>query len=407
MEASRQRTDAEQALVYSQALASFLQRVLLSGKPSDEGIFIRTDEIESVAELDEVRNTEAEATLRTILGRHYRHQQWFPQADEHFQRRLDILRELPGDDNTPLLDALYDLAQMEITRADPAAARAYVDEAIALRTLTYGETHWSVAPVDDRLPGLLLGTIMDPQEYERTRSAFRELRYPRVIAPELDPLPPSSQVLVPVLRDDFDDGVLDPDWSVSLGYAEGWTYEERASALIVNGIRSSEELTTRTRPATVTLARVIPALGDFRARLDLGWDSNDEYPAMQTVHFRLADGRGVTVVEAFYYDGWVQWSGERRANIGGHLVRSESDSLPLRGEASIEIQRVGGRAIISWDGIPMAAGDCANPAERAQIIFTYYPYGHARGWEGSTFGSLWVEDIRIEGMPILRSGNAE
>ena len=74
--------------------------------------------------------------------------------------------------------------------------------------------------------------------------------------------------------DHFDNGVLDPAWSVSYQLSTGWSYTESGTNLTAADITPTVVFSSTYGPAgTVTLSRTFAPLADFAVDFDFSWMS--------------------------------------------------------------------------------------------------------------------------------------
>ena len=204
-----------------------------------------------------------------------------------------------------------------------------------------------------------------------------------------------------ILQDHFDDGVLDPTWSVSLVNASGWTYNESGSELIVTDI-----MPTLVDPywGKVILARSFSSLGDFHLDFDFSWDSHDSLDGYQIVYVTLYDSSHNVIAFAGYQDPWHTSTGQKVLVIGadhehhGANYQNPSDyylsalngiSMPQAGSAQIKITRLGGYLQFFWDGDLLLSGFADTPVSRMDIQFWYVIWGN------SFFGTETVDLVRL------------
>lgn len=210
--------------------------------------------------------------------------------------------------------------------------------------------------------------------------------------------PAGASTITPVF-DHFDDGVLDPAWTVSLGNASGWTYAESGSLLSVTGIAPTVLNTGNGGAfARVTLSRSFTPLGDLDAFCDVSWNSQGSVNAMQGVGIHLLDDAGSIVATAEYADGWVGFAGTRLWGFGASRQHQGPGALPLAGSARLGIGRVADAMSVTWNGTPLANGTSSTPVSQVDLVFWYYAYSGAGGT--SSFGGEAIDMVRIEGTAV-------
>jgi hypothetical protein len=168
--------------------------------------------------------------------------------------------------------------------------------------------------------------------------------------------------------DDFDDGVLDPAWSISFQDATDWTYSESGTELIVTDITPAViNPGSGGKWAIVKLRRDIAPLTDFRVDFEISWDSEDSVNPMQSLYIALYDGAGSRIALAGYYDAWSQQRGSQQAIAGSEQFISGFNTLDFSGTASIDIAREAGDVSINWDGSELVSGRVDGPLSRVEI----------------------------------------
>jgi hypothetical protein len=205
-----------------------------------------------------------------------------------------------------------------------------------------------------------------------------------------------------LLHDHFDDGVLDPMWSVELNEnVASWSYAEAGTNLTVDNIVSKVVSSDPWNgfAATVSFTRSVTPLADFHVYFDFSWDSaNDEgrqdTQAAEYLRLYLLDGNGDAIAFCGHYDPWVQLPGEIYAAAGENAVDA-GYPLPLAGSGSAEITRTAQDVAVLWNGSPIVSGIAAAPVEGVQLEFWHGPFS---GWIGarhytSFFGSESVDRV--------------
>ena len=126
-----------------------------------------------------------------------------------------------------------------------------------------------------------------------------------------------------VIYDDFDDGILDPAWSLVLsGLATGLAYSEIGTELIVTDVPASGVHTTW---STATLSQTIQPLDDFQAEMDISWDGTPIKTGTQ-----LAAVEKVQMVfDSFPYTGSGGPSFFGTISVDSISVRPEPDILDI------------------------------------------------------------------------------
>ena len=196
-----------------------------------------------------------------------------------------------------------------------------------------------------------------------------------------------------VITDHFDDGTLDPAWSINFTQATGWSYTESVTTLNVTDIA-----TTQSGWASVNLTKQFAPLSDFNIDFGFSWDPEGSNEAMQNVLVQAYAQGGTKIAEAGYSDGWVANEGAKHGGIGGTIIDTGPDSVPGSGSALVNINRTVNAIEILWDGSLLLSGAGGDFLERVDLTFGYYVYDN----DGITslFGNEAVDFIKVEGTII-------
>ncbi len=200
-------------------------------------------------------------------------------------------------------------------------------------------------------------------------------------------LPAHSQ-MVTVLRDDFEDGVVHPDWVVSTTNTVNPFFMEQGGSLQVITIPPKQ--VGANEWCTLQFSRSIQPVSDFDASFEIGWDSNGALSAMQRLIVVLYNPLGSAVATAGYYDGNVDLPGRFYAEAGGGGGTYEA--LPHAGTSSIRIARTNDALTVSFDSDLKLTANVKSPVVRVGILFAHWTYSG-----GSTFGRLSVRDVNVAG----------
>jgi hypothetical protein len=197
----------------------------------------------------------------------------------------------------------------------------------------------------------------------------------------------TSDLLPVVVYDHFNDGVLDPAWSVGFNNATGWSYVESGSTLSVTDISPSGP-----EWGAVNLTRQVTSIGDFSLIFDFSWGSDSSVRAMQNILVQMYGDSGM-IAAAGYSDGWIDSSGEKFAMIGGNVFNSGVGSVPLAGSARVQIIRSGSAVTVLWNGTQLISGTDSTPVTRIDLVFSYRNVGDSEG--PGIFGSESVDLIEV------------
>ena len=202
---------------------------------------------------------------------------------------------------------------------------------------------------------------------------------------------------ITTVNDHFNNGKLDPTWSVSFQNSAGWSYTESGTDLTVADITPTViNHGDGGTWARVILSQTFTPLADFNVDFDFSWNSEGSPSPMQSVSIKLYDGNQIALAE--YFDAWVQSRGEKVAIAGGNIFYSGYNTLPFEGTASVDISRVGNSINVLWDDAVLVSGTSESPLSRVDLEFRYYAYD---GWAGTSFfGSESIDLVKIKGDKI-------
>lgn len=144
-----------------------------------------------------------------------------------------------------------------------------------------------------------------------------------------------------MVDDHFDNGILDPAWTVTLQNVSSWNYIETGSDLLVHDI---VPINSNTEWSTVTLSRQFSPVTDFFVDFDFAWDSGGLKTAMQYVNIGLYDETGRKLTSVWYFDAWSDKAGEQLVYLWDERgirsdYRSGPGSWPADGRANVDIIR--------------------------------------------------------------------
>ena len=186
----------------------------------------------------------------------------------------------------------------------------------------------------------------------------------------------------PVLLDDFDDGVLDPAWVVTLGSGTtGWTYTESGTQLEV-------EVTDILNGSYVYLNRDLPAPinGTFRAIWDVAWETSALGAGAMYFTLYADDGSKIAystisdastssdapVVHVYAYPDSGAW--------GGALATTGTSV----GSGSLEVVRDSANLVtMRWNGVILASKINTKPLDKVKIEFV----------KMNSWGTTWFVDL--------------
>ena len=216
-----------------------------------------------------------------------------------------------------------------------------------------------------------------------------------------------SSEAVLILEDDFNNGVLDPAWSISLDNASGWDYIESGTNLTV---RDVDDIDISYGPVTnwgiANISRTFTPLSAFHIDFNISWDSQNSqgqetFLAMQAVFIELFDTNNDIITAMGYCDPWAMDYGIGLISASGRWRESvpiRGDYFPQPGSANIDIIQEGGTIEYLWDNTSLLA--LPSTALIGGVNISFWHYAYDGGWGTSYFGNESVDLVRVEGTPI-------
>jgi len=209
------------------------------------------------------------------------------------------------------------------------------------------------------------------------------------------------------IHDDFNDGVLDPAWTVQFNNANAWPHAEAGTNLTVTDIAATvmSHDGYALIPSEVMLTQPVASMGDFQADMSFSWSSTQsgyaQDQALQKVLLRLMGPAGEVVAFCGYSDPWIHYSGSRYWNFGGATGYGAQGSEPYAGSATVAINRVGSDIEMLWNGQPLPTGINSTAIDEVQVFFSYYPFDGDGG--PSFFGAESVDSVNVTPEPATLS----
>lgn len=228
----------------------------------------------------------------------------------------------------------------------------------------------------------------------------------------------SSQVFAQnqiIFVDEFDDGILDPAWTVTFYTnsnvtATGIDFEEsigEPSWLTVNDLFG-----TGFPPFNwieVGLFRKIPPIGDFNIKMRFSWNS-PPLPADVNHNMRIFvyDGDGAEIAHGGYIDNWLlatgtpNWTG-CTPHING-CAEALPSSVPSVFSADFEMDRAGSLYTFKWTSsngfsVVDSATISALDAQKLEIRIAHFDEGNTGAGGSVDFGTLAIDRISVAGTP--------
>jgi len=201
-----------------------------------------------------------------------------------------------------------------------------------------------------------------------------------------------------ILADDFNDGTLDPAWSITFEGATGWTYTESGTNLTVTDI---QDPTDDVDYGKVILSQSFTPLTDFQVDFDFSWTEAD-LTAIQDIRISLYDADGYLFANGGFHDPWSKYQGGKLAWISGgdsfwDGFFGNTGSDRLNGTVSLDISRIGSDVNILWNGSNLVSRTYTASLSRVDVEFWTYYFTAKQGWPTSSFGSESVNLVRVEG----------
>jgi len=209
-----------------------------------------------------------------------------------------------------------------------------------------------------------------------------------------------------VLFDDFDNNVLDNEWSIYLYSADNWTYSESNSKLTVTDIARNG-----TEPTVYIVRSLSQAVSDFNLTFNFSWDSANSLDAVQNINVSLWDSNLNFMARAGYNDSWTGSStiGNGKGvfylydSLGSSQIRPfgyDNYNMPYSGSASITISRESDNLMaFAWTGSGGTAtykSSTVNSDLLSGIAIQFSTYNYAQ----SFFGTEEADLISIESNSI-------
>lgn len=178
-----------------------------------------------------------------------------------------------------------------------------------------------------------------------------------------------------VLYDDFNDGGLDPAWSVSNVTAGGHTGTEAGTNYTVSKIDwatwGANHIVQLTRPLDSALA------GDFQVDFDISW-AMTEWRSIQGLQIKLLDASDSVIAATGMSDGWGSAGPGVWWKISENEGHTGTSTLPLSGSGLFDIVRNDGTISITCNDNPVASGAAGGTVAKAQIEFSAHYYWTAQ-----------------------------
>ncbi len=402
-EAQAAEQQTQRLLTDSLALSSLLKPML-----GEQGTDVRSVEIrelllqtERELRLHRFSDSALEATLHETLGAGFLHCRELERAAAHLEEALELRRTASSSGDLPLAECLYQIACLRLTKGRPDQARKPLLEALEIRRALLGRDHFGVKPHDglEKLISFHLPDEPEALKYHGRRALLHQ--WSKAPKKALERSDDPREIVV--VDDSFDTAELDPKWNVSFDHVEHCDLRVADSRAVVSSMHPPESFKPEDGSMRINLRRDLPAIEDFHLRIELGWDSDGRVEAMQAAGLQGFDASGRKLMTAWYADHWIDWGGARRANIGEQNAdrveaTSGTDSLPLAGEAMIEIERKSGLITIWWDGRPFLKARRQEPLQSVVLFFDAPALMDDRG-RRSLVGSMFIDHVRIAGIP--------
>ena len=216
-----------------------------------------------------------------------------------------------------------------------------------------------------------------------------------------------SSGAVLILEDDFNNGVLDPAWTISFENATGWDYSESGTNLTVTDVQDIDVSSGPVTPwGIVNLSRTFIPLYDFHIDFNISWDSKngqgqETVLAMQALFIELFDTHNNFLTAIGYCDPWAMDFGIGLISVGGRYREGEDirgDYFPQAGSTDIDIIQEGNTIEYLWNNSSLLTLPAIATIGGINISFWHYAYDG--GWGTSYFGSESVDLVRVEGSPV-------
>lgn len=224
----------------------------------------------------------------------------------------------------------------------------------------------------------------------------------------------SAHAVSPIFDDQFDDGILDPEWEVVFpdtgSQANDWIRDEsvtQPSWLTVEDIFSPAMHTNTWR--IVQLIRPVPATTDFHVKAGISWDSVQppNYPgnqkeASQGLFVRLIDEEGNAVAIAGYRDNWGLHSADRWMWTPAGTSGDRPGELPLAGSGTFDVTRVGDVFAFLWNGVSLfTTTSVTTEVSEVRLEIRTFDPSLDRFTPRSYMGTLSIDFLEFSGTTVL------
>lgn len=195
-----------------------------------------------------------------------------------------------------------------------------------------------------------------------------------------------------VFSDNFNDNILNTNWTTRFENASGWTFEETGGSLVATDIsRISNEQWAR-----VYLEQELTLDAEFHAEMAITWNSFGSNRAMQNVYLGLLDDQNNWISGVGYNDSWVARRGGYVATVGDAFRSTGLNSLGHSGSAQFGISRIGDLFNITINDSLFYSGTSDSDISKIGIRFDYFPTNRLGG---SFFGTQTVDYITVTDIP--------
>ncbi len=202
-----------------------------------------------------------------------------------------------------------------------------------------------------------------------------------------------------ILQDDFNDGVIDPAWTVNAYEASDpqasvtYTAEETGSVLRMTELNDPIASGSGGSWAYVEYSRTFgAAYSTFDLSFDLGWDQDTT--DMMGITVRMINSAGETFSTAGFIDSWVGSTGGLGARIGETSTGFAADTTAPSGTASFQITKTGDNISILLDDSPYFSGTVSGESLKT-VTLQFQSYNFEGTPSNSTFGTLDVDQVIV------------
>ena len=207
----------------------------------------------------------------------------------------------------------------------------------------------------------------------------------------------SNGIAYVYLHDDFNDGVIDPAWTIEgTGNYAGSTYEETGGYLTITDIVNIDPSVNIGGYLNFYRDLEYTLSGNFHLDYLFNWNEYNDPDARQMLFLQLHAPDEERVVDVRMTDPWPSIPGRQDAFIGNSAyVYNGPQNLPYAGTADIDVDRIDDQITVKWNGTTILTGTSSKDIVKIRLG-AYHSEWSASG-ETPTFGDFSVDFITLSG----------